>query len=150
MMLTGLGLIAWVAWASVERYYPSLLGRSGEQAANVQVSQATQRPNAGYKIHTIVAAHLFGAAAQKVVEAPTQAPETKLRLNLFGVLATSDADLARALIQVESKRMKAYSIGDAIDGTDAQLHKVETQRVILDRKGKFESLAMVRKKTKLN
>ena len=83
-----------------------------------------------------------------VAQKTTTVPQTKLKL--IGVMASEDRNLARAMIEVIFKGMKTYAIGDSIDGTDALLHLVENEKVILDRKGNLESLAMVLPKTKIS
>ena len=151
LLASGLGLILWSGWGFVDRHFPGLLGRL--QVTDLVAADSTdQRAKpAVYNVDRIVAAHLFGIADQKKVANRTDdAPQTKLKLQLIGVLGTGNEDYARAMIQVESKGMKTYAIGDSIDGTDAQLHKVESEKVILDREGNFESLVMVREKTKIS
>jgi general secretion pathway protein C len=150
LIASGLGLIVWSGWSVLERHYPQLLGGSGG-GSSVQVKTTLGREKlAQYSVNEIVAAHLFGKADAENLPQKTQiAPETKLKLKLLGVVATDDEHYARAMIEVSSKGMKTYSIGQSIEGTDALLHKVESDKVILDRKGNLESLAMVREKTDL-
>ncbi|MDJ0957654.1 MAG: type II secretion system protein N [Arenicellales bacterium] len=142
LLLGGVGLIVWTVWDFVDRH--GLPGFSVESEPVLKISNEIRSKSLTYKVDEIVAAHLFGEPA-KAKQNLDQAPKTKLKLSLLGVLATDNDDYARALIQVQSKKMRTYSVGDIIEGTDAALHKVESQRVILDRKGKFESLGMQRK-----
>jgi len=144
------GLFVWSAWGFVDRHYPHLLGFSGDEDP-VKIESARSKSNStDYNINKLVAAHLFGKAEKVVVKKTENAPETKLKLKLLGVMSSEDEHYARALIQVSSKGMKSYAIGELIEGTDAQLHKVEIEKVILDRKGNLESLAMIRQKTKVS
>lgn len=137
----GVILIVGSVWGFIERYQTT---RQLKEGTDLSVTSESTAKSVNYRIQTLVDAHLFGTPekTQPIVE---EAPKTKLKLNLLGVLATDNTDYARALIQVQSHKMKAYAVGDVIEGTDAALHKVENQRVILDRQGKFESLAMLRK-----
>ena len=137
----GIVLIVGSMWGFIERYRITM--QPDENTDSLVTSDSASK-SVNYQIQTLVDAHLFGTAEQKQPSVE-EAPKTKLKLNLLGVLATDNTDYARALIQVQSHKMKAYAVGDVIEGTDAALHKVENQRVILDRQGKFESLAMVRK-----
>ena len=149
LLVAGVGLFAWSTWGFVNRYYPQLFGRADEEVTVVKSEKNSKSTN--YKVSEIVAAHLFGKAKQKkVVQKTENAPQTKLKLKLIGVMSSADKHYARAMIQVNSKGMKTYAIGESIEGTDAQLHKVENEKVILDRKGNLESLAMVRQKTKIS
>ena len=142
LLLCGVGMIVWAVWDFADRH--GLPGFSVDGEPVLQISNEIQSKQLTYKVENIVAAHLFGEP-EKTKQDVDQAPKTKLKLSLLGVLATDNDSYARALIQVQSKKMRTYSVGDVIEGTDAALHKVESQRVILDRKGKFESLVMQRK-----
>ena len=142
LLLFGAGMIVWAVWDFTGRH--GLPGFYADSEPTLQISNEIRSKPLNYKVENIVAAHLFGEPT-KAKQDVDQAPKTKLKLSLLGVLATDNESFARALIQVQSKKMRAYSVGDLIEGTDAALHKVESQRVILDRKGKFESLAMQRK-----
>lgn len=148
MVVAGLGLIGSVGWWAVERHYPELLGKpaNSDEGTLVKATASENAPVPAYEVDTIVQAHLFGQPAQAAKPVPAEAPETKLKLNLIGVLASNNATFARALIRVNAKKEKTYAIGQQIDGTDALVHKIESERVILDRKGNYESLAMTRKK----
>ena len=148
LLVAGVGLFAWSTWGFVNRYYPQLFGRADEEVTVVKSEKNSKSTN--YKVSEIVAAHLFGKAKKEVVQKTENAPQTKLKLKLIGVMSSADKHYARAMIQVNSKGMKTYAIGESIEGTDAQLHKVENEKVILDRKGNLESLAMVRQKTKIS
>lgn len=139
--LFGIFLLVWTLWGFVQRQ--GIATRSNQDSAAL-VGGEDQDKAAPYSIEGIVAAHLFGTAETKQPSV-AEAPKTKLKLNLLGVLATDNSDLARALIQVQSKKMRSYAVGEVIEGTDAALHRVENRRVILDRQGKFESLVMARK-----
>lgn len=151
IMLAGVGLIVWTAWGFVNRFYPEWLGRPPATESAISDAGGAQARSPTYNVQTIVGANLFGKTETKAAPSVVQqAPETKLKLNLLGVLASANSEYARALIGVQSKQLKAYAIGDQIEGTDAQVHKVESERVILDREGKFESLAMARKNVALN
>lgn len=150
LLAAGIGLIVWSTWGFVDRYYPHLLGQSADRHTEIVASAQNQLKPSGYNVNEIVSAHLFGKADQPVAKKTDNAPQTKLKLKLLGVLASKDEHYARAMIEVSSKGLKTYAIGESIEGTDAQLHKVENEKVILDRQGNLESLAMVREKTTIN
>ncbi|MDX1803039.1 MAG: type II secretion system protein N [Alcanivorax sp.] len=84
---------------------------------------------------------LFGVYQAKPSgqEQPTDAPDTRLRLELLGVFQTSDTSKATAIIAEQGKEGKLYHIGDSIPG-NASLEEVYPDRVILRRAGRLETL----------
>ncbi len=91
----------------------------------------------------IVPHHLFGEYQQQTikVEEPTiTAPETKLKLELRGVISTGDT-FGAAIIADASKNESYYRVGDKLPG-NVQLHEVFSDRVILDRGGLYETLSL--------
>ncbi len=89
--------------------------------------------------------HLFGtAAANNSSSAPVVAevPETRLRLVLRGVIATSDKELARAIISEPRGEEKYYAVDDKLPG-GAILKEIAADRVILQsRVGRMETLRL--------
>jgi len=96
------------------------------------------------QMNQIIAAHLFGRAEQKKEPVQKVAPKTRLNLALTGVIASNDPKYARAIIASGSKPAKSYGIGDTLGKSDVKLHSIEADKVLLERNGKLESLAMVR------
>lgn len=85
---------------------------------------------------------LFGSFEQEAApqsDKPTDAPETRLRLELLGVFQTADTDKASAIIAEKGKEGELYRIGDSIPG-NASLEEVYPDRVILRRAGRLETL----------
>lgn len=94
-------------------------------------------------VQQVIAAHLFGHARTTVV--PTrEAPKTRLQLKLLGVMASPDERYARALIAVGSEAGEAYRVGEQIANTDAKLHEINRNLVLLDREGRLERLELIR------
>jgi general secretion pathway protein C len=91
-------------------------------------------------VQAIVNANLFGTAQ---VEAPVAgpAPETQLNLVLSAVFASADPEKGLAIIGESAQQTKVYSVGDTIR-TGTRLHAVYPDRVILDRGGGLETLAL--------
>lgn len=99
----------------------------------------------------------FGKASEGDVEQVEETPvvqpgiedgaaETRLRLILRGVVASSDPKLAIAIIENNNKQQR-YKIGDKIQVSGrVSLAKVLPDRVILDNGGRFESLFLFDKK----
>lgn len=91
--------------------------------------------------------HLFGDAKKQVVvqQKVIDAPETRLRLDLKGVFASSNANEALAIISSSKGKDKTYHIGDKVTG-GALLHAVYADRIILKRNGKLETLRLPKPK----
>lgn len=93
--------------------------------------------------------HLFGDAKKSantvVPQKVISAPETRLRLDLKGVFASSKASEALAIIASSKDKDKTYHIGDKVVG-GAVLHAVYNDRVILKRNGKLETLSLPKPK----
>lgn len=96
----------------------------------------------------VAAMHLLGEASV-IDEAPVaeviDAPETRLSLTLKGIVAVSAAAEGRALIAEGSAKEKVYKVGDALSG-GAVLHEVLSDKVILKRGGRFETLTLPRER----
>ncbi len=88
--------------------------------------------------------HLFGEA-QVVAPEPvvTSAPDTQLNLFLRGLVSSDDERGARAIIAAPDNTELPYAIGDPLPG-DATLKQIRTDRVILLRNGRYETLRLPR------
>lgn len=104
---------------------------------------ASSKPQKQIEVKSIQALNLFGAFTQqkeeRVEEVIEDAPETRLKLTLTGVVASSDKATAAAVIE-SSGRQETYSIGENITGTRATLENVFNDRVIIKLSGGFETL----------
>jgi general secretion pathway protein C len=91
--------------------------------------------------------HLFGhPQSLAVTSAPTVAPETKLNLVLSGVIASPRQEDAVAIIAAgASAAEKSYGIGDSLPGS-ARLKEIYGDRVIIEYRGRVETLSLHRKK----
>lgn len=111
----------------------------------------TAAPGAGsgsatVDVNDIVTAHLFGEAGEEspVTEEPVDAPETQLSLELRGTItASDDPERALAIIAERGGDEQVFAIGDGVPG-GATLHSVYTDRVILRRAGRLETLRLPR------
>jgi general secretion pathway protein C len=85
--------------------------------------------------------HLFGDAAVEVTDVPknVDAPKTRLRLELLGVMAASIAENSSAIIAPKGGAGESYRIGDVVQGR-TKLAAVQQDQVILDSNGKLEAL----------
>lgn len=90
-------------------------------------------------------AHLFGEAAEQpetVLPAVVDAPDTTLNLILRGILSVSKPEDPNGSVIIESLgQSKTYYVGGTIEGADgATLHTVYSDRVLLNRNGRLETL----------
>ncbi len=108
-----------------------------------QANKGAERAN----IAAIRSVNLFGDAAaveqaESKQEVISDAPETRLSINLTGVVAaTNDKTAGLAIIESQG-RQETYGIDDVIKGTRAKLAKVLPDRAILDVGGRFETLML--------
>lgn len=88
--------------------------------------------------------HLFGRADVIAGNAPTVAPQTKLNLVLRGVIASKSQEEALAIIATRGGDEKGYSPGERLPG-GAELKEIYADRVILQHRGRLETLMLERK-----
>lgn len=93
----------------------------------------------------IAAWHLFGEAVAELVNAPVQevVPETTLKLELRGILSSTEAALARAIIAELEREESSYAVGAAVPG-GATLQEIRIDHVVLARGGRLETLRLPR------
>jgi len=145
-------VLAWSVHDGAQRVLPGYWLSSASEGASAGEGESVAGPAVRkfeYDAARIVNAHLFGQVRRPAESQVTRAPETKLRLNLIGLIASADERFARAIIGVNNSKMKPYAIGQQIDGTDAAVHAVEDQRVLLKRGGALESLKLKRNEVQL-
>ncbi|MEE4658839.1 MAG: type II secretion system protein GspC [Halieaceae bacterium] len=142
-----------------------------DNVLNPLVAAVAQDSSGSVNIDSLVALELFGRAAtgtgagagamtpEQVAAAAAEAEaaaragddeldgieknakETRLALTLQGVVASSEQDKARAII--EAKREQAqYAVGDELPIAGVKLAKVLRDRVVLDNKGRYELLTL--------
>lgn len=97
----------------------------------------------------IVEQFLFGKVNVEPKKPATQqaqvinnAPETRLSINLTGIVAVSQDDQAGLAIIESQGRQETYLVNDVVKGTRAKLAQVLPDRVILDVSGGFETLML--------
>jgi general secretion pathway protein C len=139
-------LVVGIAWQLVQLTW-LLLDRSAPPGANL-TSMAPPPASAtrkGVDVQSIVSAHLFGVP-QVEQAAPEEAQPTQMNLVLSGVFASSDPTKGLAIIGESAQSVKVYAVGAAVrPGT--RLHSVYVDRVILDRNGQLEALALPKQNT---
>jgi general secretion pathway protein C len=88
----------------------------------------------------ITNAHLFGAAPVAKQDG-ANAPATSMPLVLTGIIAGNDPQNGLAILGPNAQSAKVYAVGDTIAG-GPKLHSVYSDRVVIDRDGQLESLAL--------
>lgn len=112
-------------------------------AANTNV-KPQPRANHDRKVAQL---HLMGKPAPiSSTKQVANAPETTLNLKLLGVLA-GDKDYGYAIISSGGNKIKHYALGDDVPG-GATLHAVFSDRVILERDIRMETLRLPRANSK--
>jgi general secretion pathway protein C len=134
-------LVIAIAWHLVQLTW-LLLDRGPQPVPVSAPPPASVAPSrSGVDVQAIVNAHLFGvpeAPAQQNVE---DAPETQMNLVLTAVFAAEDPAKGLAIIGESPQSAKVFAVGSTIrPGT--KLHAVYVDRVILDRAGNLEALAL--------
>src|ERR1700733_5902146 len=90
----------------------------------------------------ITNAPLFGAPPVAKQDG-ANAPQTNIPLVLTGTIAGNDPQNGLAILGQSAQSAKVYAVGDNVPG-GAKLHSVYSDRVIIDRNGELESLALPR------
>ena len=119
--------------------------------ANLSPSYISTASGKSDRVNTqsILEQNLFGkadAAPKKPVSKQTQvinnAPETRLSINLTGIVAVSGNDLTGLAIIESQGQQITYLVDEVVQGTRAKLAQVLPDRVILDVSGRFETLML--------
>lgn len=133
-------LIGWLLAALLWALMPVPEAARWQPAAPAPVAKARNKP-ATNVVDELIAAQLFGEAAEMGADGrPADAPDTRLNLNLLGILAGGERD-SRALIAPDGGEEKPFAIGDTVvSGT--KLEAIFPDRVILVRSGKYETLRL--------
>jgi general secretion pathway protein C len=130
-------LFAQITWMLVPQENTNSIPINTEQRST---SQSSKKQVNVKVIQDLALFGLFSATAEKIEEVIIEdAPETRLKLILAGVVASSDKATAAAIIE-NSGRQETYSIGETITGTRATLENVFNDRVLLKVSGKLETL----------
>lgn len=135
-------LVVAIAWQLVQLTW-MLLDRNADiipaaaPAPPVPTASARQGPD----IQAIVNAHLFGVPQAETTIDPSTAPQTQMNLVLSAVFASNDPTKGLAIIGESAAAANVFKVGEAVrPGT--MLHAVYPDRVILDRSGQLEALAL--------
>jgi general secretion pathway protein C len=135
-------LITLIAYAAATMSW-QLVSSFTHQEQTVTVSRSAAKPQTRTSLSTVPQLHVFGEADKEpiAIDQPIEAPETRLRLELTGLFASSDPKQSLAIISEKNGKDESYRIGDSVPG-NATLHEVYADRVILKRLGNLETLRL--------
>ncbi len=111
-------------------------GRRGAASSSVRPTAA----NHPLDLAAITNAHLFGAAPAARQDG-ANAPQTSMPLVLTGTIAGNDPQNGLAILGQTAQTAKVYAVGDSLPG-GPKLHSVYSDRVVIDRDGQLESVAL--------
>jgi general secretion pathway protein C len=121
-------------------------GKASSRAASSAPVTPPPQQTPAINAAAIANANLFGAAVQVANTNAADAPQTNIPLVLTGVIAASEPQNGLAILGENASSAKVYATGDIVPG-GVKLHSVYSDRVILDRNGSLESLALPRQST---
>ncbi len=151
VMVTNLILLLWLAYVLADLTWRLMPGPQQEAppplAGNVAPA-ATQSTPAGR--WNIAQWHLFGTKPRiqkptPVAARPERLPETRLNLVLRGVYASEDPRAAGAILSEPSGKQGFYRVGARLPG-GAVLKEVHADHIILERRGRLETLRLPKEK----
>jgi general secretion pathway protein C len=103
----------------------------------------TKPTTQGGELDKVADLHLFGRlppqSSGPVTVQAVKAPETRLSLELNGVIAPEIPEISMAIIAAKGKAHKPYARGDKLPG-NAILKEIYSDHVLLSRSGKLETL----------
>lgn len=139
-------LVVAIAWQLVQLTWLLLERRAPADSAELSMAPPPATAvRKGIDVQAIATAHLFGQP-QAEQSAPEDAQPTQMNLVLSAVFATNDPTKGLAVIGDSPQSAKVYTVGATVrPGT--RLHSVYLDRVILDRNGQLETLALPRPST---
>jgi general secretion pathway protein C len=148
-----LALVIVIAWKLAGIVWSLVPGpATGDPIVAPASQQAVVAPGANRAdAQSIVAAHIFGEAnpddepvAQPVAVETDNLQDTRLtNLTLKGTVAATPSDRAVAIIADGSDEEEVYAIGDSV-GSNATLHAVYADRVVLNENGVLTNLKLPR------
>ena len=134
-------LVIAIAWQLVQLTWVLLDRGPQPQSATAPPPMNIAPVRSGVDIQAIVNAHLFDVADVAAPQDAASAPETQMNLVLSAVFASEDPAKGLAIIGESAQAAKVFAVGSAVrPGT--KLHAVYIDRVILDRSGNLEALAL--------
>ncbi len=115
-LLTNLGLITFIAWYAASLTWEQWQQEPVPNTVSIASSGPAVPASPAASLKDVSRLHLFGTATGTSIpaKAPITAPETRLRLTLHGVFASTDPSLSMAIIAERNGKDKNYRRGDAL------------------------------------
>jgi len=135
-------LVVYAAYLCAQFAWFSVATTIDEPIMLTQASSVVQKKTTGH-VGELARFHLFGKAgvvAVQKVDKPTVAPKTRLRLILKGVFTSEQGGSSGAIVEEIGKASDYYALGDTLPG-NAVLEEVYSDRILLRRNGKLETLS---------
>jgi len=118
---------------------------SSQLTSSKSYSVATNQTNRSLSVASIQKLNLFGVFSQENKTDKTviieDAPETRLKLVLSGLVASDAPETSAAIIEYKGSQ-ETYGVGDIIKGTRATLEQVLMDRVLIKQSGRMETLML--------
>jgi general secretion pathway protein C len=145
-VIVNIALVLGISWVLADDAMNMLGITLEEPAPVVEVQPAAPAQVTRPTVNTTSMAdwHLFGIASEQEkakVQRIVDAPETRLKLSLKGIVATDDHHTGYAIIQKPDKEEQHFVADDSVFGL-ATLEEIYIDRVILLRNGHYETLRL--------
>jgi len=139
-------LLVYIAYLAAQMTWLLISKDAIQQSTGISSSNTFQNTKIkSVDLAKLYAVNLFGEFSDEIIVQEDikvqDAPETRLRLTLAGVVASDNNDVAAAIIENNGKQ-ETYGIGDTIIGTRAILNSVSSDRVLIKQSGRLETLML--------
>ena len=133
-------ITAKITWLMIPNTSQAIIHTSVSDIKSIK----NKSPSKTFDLSKMQSLNLFGIYAKAAVETTVvvkNAPETRLKLTLSGLVASDDVSIAAAIIEHKGKQ-DTYGVGDIILGTRASLEQVLIDRVLIKQSGRVETLML--------
>ncbi|UAA38913.1 type II secretion system protein GspC [Paraneptunicella aestuarii] len=133
-------LAAEITWRFIPEPEQEASAQNQQSARNTPRNNQQQSAN----INGIQRLNLFGNAEEKPVKQEvvvTDAPQTNLNLTLTGVVSSTETQAGAAIIANKGTQV-TYGIGEKVEGTNATVHEVYEDRIIIQNGSRMETLML--------
>lgn len=134
-------LVIAIAWQLVQLTWLLLDRGPQPQPATAPPPMNVAPVRSGVDIQSIVNAHLFDVAEAPAAPDAANAPASQANLVLSAVFASEDPAKGLAIIGESAQAGKVFAVGSVVR-PGLKLHSVYIDKVILDRNGSLEALAL--------
>ena len=136
-------VVLWLVWLVADETWQYFQSDPEPVASTAKPSPKIATPQE-FPAEQLADLHLFGVAGEQEtidVMRIMDAPETRLKLSLKGIVSTDDSKQGYAIIQKPDKEEKHFKVKDSVFEL-ATLEEIYIDRVILLRGGRYETLKL--------